>query len=99
MSRDSALKVITKFEFEFENELYKFIKVDGKYEFCKVTIYSKSHNEMAAGRKVEAAGLISMWGKEVRLEDSWSLSLGIGCKGEHVEEIAKLSGRIVGDKW
>lgn len=85
--------------FQFENEVYKFVKVDGKYEFCRVTPFSKSHKEMAAGRKAEAAGLISIWGKEVRLEDSWSSSLGIGCKDEHVEEIAKLSGRIVRDKW
>lgn len=83
----------------FENELYKFIKVDGEYEFCKVTPFCKSHKEMAAGRKVEAAGLISIWGKEVRLDDSWSSTLNIGCKDEHVEEIAKLSGRIVRDKW
>jgi len=89
--------------FVFENETYKFIKVDGgEYEFCKVTPFCKSHKEMAAGRKVEAAGLISIWGKEgkeVRLDDSWSSTLNIGCQDKHLEEIAKLHGLTIRDKW
>jgi hypothetical protein len=83
----------------FENELYKFIKVDGKYEFCRVAPFSKSHADMAAGRKVEAAGLFSVWGKEVRPEDSWSTTLKVGCADQDFQEIAKLHGGIVGEKW
>jgi hypothetical protein len=80
-------------------EYYKFIRVDGKYEFSKLTASSPSHRELAAGRKVEAAGLVSAKPGVVILEDSWSSTLGIGSGQQDAEAIAALTGRVAKDKY
>jgi len=83
-----------------EGELYRFIKVDGQYEFDLVTATGgNSHRAMADNRKVEAAGYLAFNKNHIKIPEPWSSTLGIGCMEVHYQELEKLLGKKIKGKW
>lgn len=74
-------------------DLYRFIQLEnGDFEFGLVTPFSASHRAMSKDRKVIGAGYIIPLVDVVRLEETWSSTLSIGCSAECEEALEKLFG-------
>lgn len=88
---------------------YKFLRMStGEWRFWSLD-GQYSHKERAKGEPVAAAGLFTMWrgGNDsdgiprlfARMEDSYSSSLGIGCKEEDFEALDRILGVHVKARW
>ena len=81
-------------------ELYRFIQfADKEFEFELATPFGLTHFCMANGRKIISAGYISVYEKHIRMDDPWSISLGIGCAEQTYKDLEKTLGKQVKDKF
>jgi len=80
-------------------EFYRFIQLeDCEFEFELVTEFGLSHFRMANGRKIISAGYISVYEDHIRMDDPWSVSLGIGCNEQTYKDLEKTLGKRVKNK-
>jgi len=82
------------------NGVWKFVKVNGEYRWIENLVFDEGHASLVdKGETAESAGLIFIFKDFWRMEDSYSSTLKVGCKGDEREEISALLGLPHRDKY
>jgi hypothetical protein len=76
------------------NESYKFVEVDGVFDFFDTMESHVSH--VPKGRKPESAGMVFVeHDGSLSISSTWSSTCEVGCDAEAAHRMANSTGRIV----